>query len=192
MRDEALSDGGAGALVGRAPGEERVEHVVGLAAEAARGSARRPPSGPSIVAKKRNGVTWSAMRAPVAQSRRMAPAELVVATRCSARPQAALPRPIGEAHQPVLVEPDQRALQERRELQVVFGQEHRVGERQEVERGDVGRHGTRSGAGDGDLRCAQRPVHRGDERVAPAHQHQDAAGVGATLPDGSGLPRIRP
>ena len=81
----------------------------------------------------------------------------------------------GELEELVLVEPDQRALQQRGEREVVLRQQQEAAERQQVrDRELLGQHHAVD-AGDRQAALLQRAHQRVDEAVAPAHQHQDVA-----------------
>ena len=83
--------------------------------------------------------------------------------------QACAPVP-GEREQEIVVEAEQRALERGREREIVLRQQQRVGERHQVDDGDVLGELEAVGAGDGDPGVLQGTDDRLEQRAALAHQ----------------------
>ena len=137
---------------------------------------RRPCSGPSAWAKKSNGVVKSA-RASQRDSCSCAAAKSGSCARSrNALPQMASAVP-GQGEELVLVEPDQRRLQQAGEVEVVLRQQREARHRQQVLDGELLAQVQPVDAGHLELLALQLADQRIHERVAPAHQHHEVAFV---------------
>ena len=84
---------------------------------------------------------------------------------------------MGEIEQPVVVEAEQRAFQDRRQGQIVLRQQKEIGDRKHVHDRQLLDQHHAVGAGDLDAGILQRADRRVDQGVAPAHQDHDVAGA---------------
>ena len=91
-------------------------------------------------------------------------------------PQMAGPLP-GQAEELVLVEPDQRRLQQGREIEIVLRQENEARHCQQILDGELLAEVEPVDTRDLDALALQRPHQRIHELVAPPHQHHEVAGM---------------
>ncbi len=82
---------------------------------------------------------------------------------------------MGQREQPILVQPDQRALQQGGEVEVVLGQQREAAERRQVHDGDLLRQHHPVDAGHRHAGILEGAHHLGGKGGAPAQQHHDVA-----------------
>ncbi len=130
----------------------------------------RPPSAPS-----RPGVERERRQDARLFAQRVEPRRDIGAVARARRFAAALPVP-GQLEQLVFIEPDERALQHRRQREIVLRQQQGIGERHQVHHRDVLRQHQPVGAGHGHVLVFQRPDDGLKQHAAPPHQDQHLLG----------------
>ena len=183
--EEALQRRGVRLLVGERLGKELVEHVLGLGPEPPQElAAAMMPIGEDL-AVEGIGVVIVGPRPPVVElAARRGERTVRIADRRLAEcpPQGLLAAPVGDRKELVVVEADQRTLQQGGQRQVVLGEKHDPAERHQVHDGDMLGEDQPVGAGDGDPARLQGAVDGVGLGAARAGEDQDVAGT-------DGLPR---